>query len=315
METEDRSGAAIVFPGMGAMSFEDVGKFMLVNPYARKLLATADEVLGYSVIDGFRDAEHDYAEASQVAFLINCLALAQWAEAQLGLDPMLCAGPSFGSKATTAYTGCLSVEDTVLMSARIARCQDEYFAKEHTDIVTHSFVRTPTERLTEILGEMDERDWWHDMACYVDDDMHMVSLREDALEWFKERVRGAGGLSLYTMRPPLHSSAFAALRRKAEEEVFAGLSFADPRIPVVSDHDGTLLRTGDQIRNLLLDGIVRQLRWPLVVDTLRAQGVGTVHVAGPDSLFGRVRRTTDNFEVVRLTPRMALRPRAAADRT
>ncbi|TNM34618.1 ACP S-malonyltransferase [Streptomyces sedi] len=299
---------------MGAMPFDDVGKFMVVNPQARDLLTTADEVVGYSVVDRFREAEQDYSEAAQVAFLVNCLALARWAEDQLGLDPLLCAGPSFGGKATAAHTGCLSVEDTVRMTARLARLQDEYFSEEHKDVVTHSFVRTPTERLTEILAEMDARGWWHDMACYVDDDMHMVSVREHALDWFKERIRNAGGLSLYTMRPPLHSGAFGPLRRRAEDEVFAGLTFADPRTPVVSDHDGTVLRTGDEVRTLLLDGIVRPLRWPLVVDALRENGVGTVHVAGPDNLFGRVRRTTAHFDVVRLTPRMALRPRGAADR-
>ena len=77
--TGARSGSAVVFPGMGASSFADVGRFMVANPFARRRAAIAGEVLGYSLIDRYRDSEHDYTEAAQVAFLANCLALAEWA--------------------------------------------------------------------------------------------------------------------------------------------------------------------------------------------------------------------------------------------
>ncbi|MFE7132475.1 ACP S-malonyltransferase [Streptomyces sp. NPDC057638] len=295
---------------MGAVSFADVGKFMVANPFARRRVAIAEEVLGYSLIDAYRDSGDDYSEAAQVAFLVNCLALADWAEAELGIAPELCAGPSFGGKAAAAYAGCLPFSDAVLMTARLAGCQDDYFAEHHTDIVTHSFVRTPEERLKELLAELDERGDWYDLACHVDDDFYMVTLAESGLDRFQERIRSLGGLSLYTMRPPLHSAAFADLRRRAEDEVLGKLPFADPGLPVVSDHDGSLLTTGDQVRTLLLDGITRPMRWPGVVDALRGQGITTVHVSGPDNLFGRVARTTDNFEVVRVNPRLALQPRS-----
>ncbi|MGY2000787.1 ACP S-malonyltransferase [Streptomyces rochei] len=307
--TTPSSRSAIVFPGMGAMSFADVGRFMVANPYARRLVAIAEEVLGYSLIDGYRQSEHDYSEAAQVAFLVNCLALAEWAEAELGVAPDLCAGPSFGGKAAAAYTGSLPFSDAVLMTTRLAACQDAYFAEHHTDVVTHSFVRTPEPKLREMLAELEARDEWYEISCYVDHDLYMVSLREQGLDQFKKRIRSLGGLSLYTMRPPLHSARFADLRRRAEDEVLGKLRFTDPRMPVVSDHDGTLLTEGDQIRTLLLDGIVRPMRWPEVVAALRRNDVATVHVAGPDNLFGRVACTTDNFDVVRVNPRLALQPR------
>lgn len=308
--TASSSRSAIVFPGMGAMSFADVGKFMVANPFARRLVAIAEEVLGYSLIDAYRKSERDYSEVAQVAFLVNCLALAEWAEAEWGITPELCAGPSFGGKAAAAYTGCLPFSDAVLMTARLAGCQDDYFAERHTDVVTHSFVRTPEDRLREVLDDLDGRGEWYEISCHVDRDLYMVSVREDSLERLKKLVRSAGGVSLYTMRPPLHCAVFADLRRRAEDEVLGRLPFADPRIPVVSDHDGTLLTTGDQVRTLLLDGIVRPMRWPGVVASLRRQGVATVHVAGPDNLFGRVACTTDAFRVVRVSPRLALQPRS-----
>ncbi|GAA3166236.1 ACP S-malonyltransferase [Planomonospora alba] len=303
------AASAFVFPGMGPSRFEDVGRFMVINPFARRLVAAADARLGYSLVDRFRETEGDYSVYAQVAFLVNCVALAQWAEHTLGVRPQLCTGASFGEKSAIAYTGALPFDDAVWMTAELARCLEEYFAVEHTDVVTHSFVRAPAGELAEILADLEERGEWHDISCYVDDDFFMVSLRERNLEWLERRLRGIGAMSLYTMRPPMHSAAFGALRRKAEDEVVGRLEFADPAVPVVADQDGSLVTTAEGMRTMLLEGFVRPLRWPDVVGSLKARGVGTVYVAGPDSLFGRVGCTRRNFEVVPVNPRTALRPR------
>ncbi|MFE7043225.1 ACP S-malonyltransferase, partial [Streptomyces atratus] len=98
------------------------------------------------------------------------------------------------------------------------------------------------------------------------------------------------------------------LRERAEDELFDGLTFREPRIPVVADQDGTLLTTGDEVRTMLLDGFVRPVRWPDVVAALRRHGVGRLYVSGSDSLFGRVPVTTRNFDVVAVDPRSALQP-------
>ncbi|MFE7710266.1 ACP S-malonyltransferase [Streptomyces sp. NPDC057486] len=312
MESATRPGTAMVFPGMGPTRFADVGKFMLLNPYARRLVAAADARLGYSLVDRFRETPGDYSAYAQAAFLVNCLALAEWAERELGVAPEVCTGASFGAKTAIAHTGALPFEDAVWMTARLARCMEEYFATEHRDVVTCSFVRTPGEQVSEALEELRGRGEWCDVSCHIDHDFYMVTLRERNVDWLDRKVRAMGGLTLYTMRPPMHSPAFGELRRRAEEEVLAELDFADPALPLVTDQDGTLVRSADDVRTMLLDGFVRPLRWPTVVASLRELGVGTVCVAGPDSLFSRVACTKENFEVVAAGPQLALRPRRRA---
>ncbi|RJL31816.1 ACP S-malonyltransferase [Bailinhaonella thermotolerans] len=297
---------------MGPTAFADVEGFATEVPVARRLFAEADEALGYPVLDRFRDAEGDYSEYAQVAFLVTCLALAEWAEREaLPARPGLCAGPSFGGKAAAAYVGCLSFADAVWMTARLARCVADYFSREHGDLVTHSFVRVAPETAERMFGELTARGRRADVACRVDRDFFMVTLSADDLPGLEKAIRAAGGLSLYTMRPPMHSPALARLRERAEKEVLAELEFAEPRLPVISDHDGSALTTGEQVRALLLDGFVRRMHWPETVAALRGRGVRTVCVAGPDGLFGRVPATTRNFEVVPVGPK---RPLLGADR-
>ncbi len=309
MSADSQTDTAIVFPGMGPTTFADLAKFMLMNPFARKLTKTADEVLGYSLIDRYRETDGDYTEFSQVSFMVTCLALAEWAEDALGMRPDVCAGPSFGGRAAAVYSGGLAFSEAVRMAARWANCVDEYFAHEHTNLVTQSFLRTPEDSLAEVLRELDEQGEWYDISCYIDHDIYLLSLREERLDWLNQRLRAIGGLPVYAMRPPMHSGAFGPLRDKVEEEVFGELTFTDPKIPVIADQDGSLVDSGAGLRKMLLDGFVRPVRWPNVVATLKQMNVGKLYVSGRDSLFGRVAITTQNFEVVPVAPATALQPR------
>ena len=303
---------AVVFPGITASSFPEIGRFLLVNPQARALIAVADETLGYSVFDGFRAADRAFTEYERVAFLVTCLALMEWARRTWDVQPGICVGPSFGGTAAAVFSGALAFPDAVRLTARWGHCLDTYFARRFSDVVTQSFARIPQPELSAILSELDSEGEWYDVACYVDEAFSMLSVREHRLEWLQRRVRAAGGLPFYTMRPPMHSPSFGELRQIVERELFGGLRFSDPQIPVVSDHDGRVLRTGQQIRTLLLDGIVRPVRWPGAMATLKGRGVEKLYVSGPDGLWGRVPCASRAFEVLGLTPRAALQPRRRA---
>lgn len=291
-------GTGIVFPGMGPAGYAELGRFLVTDPCARRLRRTADEVLGYALMDRYRNSGADYSEYSQVAFLICCIALSERADEISSSKSLACAGPSFGVKTAITYSGVLSFAETVLLTARLARCEEEYFRTEHRDVVTQSVARTPWPVLRDILGAMTGRREWHDISCHIDEDFYMVSMRTSSLDRFQQEVRAAGGLPLYSMWPPMHSAAFAPLRTKAEDEVLGDFCFRDPCLPIIADHDGSLVRTAASARGMLLDGFVRPVRWPDVVQSMKSAGITKIYISGPDSLFGRVRCTTRNLDVV-----------------
>ncbi|ARQ70774.1 ACP S-malonyltransferase [Streptomyces marincola] len=306
--------SAIVFPGIGPTRFADSARFFAVHPVARRLVAEADAALGYSLVDAYREAEDRgdqgaYPEPARIAFLVSCLALAEWATAEHGLEPVACVGASFGGTAAAVRAGALPFADAVTMTAEWGRRVDAYFAREHRDVVTQSFARVPVERLEEIRAELAERGEWSEVAGHVDHDFHMLSVREESVERLQARLRAAGGLPLYVMRPPMHSAGFGALREEIANEVVAGIPFTDPHTPVVSDHDGSLVRTADGVRTLLLDAVTRRVQWPSVVETLKFLGARRVYVTGQDGLWGRVEIMTNTFDVVAVRPETALRPR------
>ncbi|MEU1619993.1 ACP S-malonyltransferase [Streptomyces sp. NPDC005722] len=293
-----RTRTAIVFPGMGPSSFPEIGKFLLLDPYARERLAEADEALGYSLFDRFRAADDDYSAYSQIAFLIASMAMADRAVDSLGVSPDVCAGPSFGQKAAAAFVGSLSFAEVVRLTEECARCEEDYFAGSYQDVVTHCFVRVPQEPFDAILADLDDRGAWYDVSGRLDAGFHMLSVQEKELDGLKALISAAGGYSMYSMRPAVHAASFSALRGKAEAEVFGAYELADPALPVVNDVDGTVVRDAAALRTMMLDTFDRPIHWPNVVAGLQGLGVGTVCVTGPDNLFHRLDLTKDSFEVV-----------------
>ncbi|MFF4955392.1 ACP S-malonyltransferase [Streptomyces chattanoogensis] len=297
---------ALIFPGMGPSSFSAVGKFMVLDPYVRRLLPLADKALGYSLLDRFYESDEEYSEYTQVAFLINSLALAHRAEEELGIRPDYCAGPSFGQKAAAVWTGSLDFPDVIRMTAELARCEREYFTIEHTDVVTHTVMRVPDSGLRAYLSGLAEQGHWYEISGRLDDGFVMVSLSERLLEDFTSSVSAMGGYSMSTMRPPVHAKAFHPLRRKAAEEVFPRYGIRAPHIPVIADQDGRVVETADGMRTMLLDTFDVAIDWPAVVNSLVNLGVRTVYVTGPENLFRRVQCTVRNFDVVAVDPKTTL---------
>lgn len=300
---------AIAFPGISQTPFEQVGRFLVINPEARRLTAIANDTLGYSLVDSYREVNRNFSEFERVAFLVVCVALANWAEGRHGGKPDICVGASFGRTPAAVYSGALDFADAVWLTAKWTRYLDDYFAREYRDVVTQSFARIAEPQLAEIQQELDAMGEWHDIACRVDSDFWMLSLREHNLEWLHRNLRARGGLPMYTMRPPMHSPVFAPLRDVVGRELVDRLAFRDPVLPVMSDHDGTVVTTKDAVRELISDGIVQRVEWPTAMAALSDRGVTRLLVSGPDTLWGRVGVAKRNFDVVPLTPALALQPR------
>lgn len=290
--------SVITFPGMEPVEFRDVARFMLMNPFARELTEQANSTLGYSLFDEYELSTDTYSEPAQVAFLVNCLALAYCS----GQEPMACTGANFGTKAAAVYSGAIGFREAVRITAEMARYERQFFEMLHPDLVTLSLARTARPELHAILRDLDD---WYEISCEVDDDLHMVTLREAWIPWLEQQIHAKGGVLLNIMRPPLRASVFEELRSAVDRDVLGTTRFTDPTVPVIADHDGTVLRTGEHVRGLLLNGCVRSVSWPAVVDSLLEMGVSNLYMCGPDRIFGRVRRVRESFAVVQADPRTA----------
>ncbi|MFJ1766969.1 ACP S-malonyltransferase [Amycolatopsis sp. NPDC088138] len=300
----DNPADAVLFPGMGPARAAELGRFLVVDPRARRLLGVAERALGRSLLDPLAREGEEYTEHTQIAFVLASLALAERAEAEHGLTPVAVGGASFGQRAAVVRGGALALDDLVRLVDAVARVERSYFTTAHQDLVSQFVYRTPEPALGELLDGID-----HERSGRFDDEVHLVTLRESTLDEFVRRVRAAGGYALTTMRPAAHARALGGLRDRLAEEVFGSFGFSDPALPIVSDQDGEPVRTGDEAASLLLESTVDAVRLPELVHRFARLGVGRVLVAGPDHLLHRLPGLKAAFTLVRADVKDVLKPR------
>lgn len=279
-------GTAIVFPGMGPSTFAGIGRFLVLDPYARRRLEETDDVLGGHLLDRLYEPQAGYSEDMQAGFFVASLALADRAVASAG-RPRLCVGFSTGQRAAAVFTGAVDFAAGLRLTVALARCERDFFLTGFRDVVTVSFTHCGPDETAVVHAALDERGIWWYPSGRVAPDLHMLTLREADLPVLTELVRAEGGYLLQTMRPPVHAAAFTGLRERAEAEVLGDLPLRDPVISLLSDHDGSLVDSAAALRRMLLDTFDHPVDWPRVVDALVTAGIVDVLITGPDALLHR----------------------------
>ncbi len=88
------------------------------------------------------------------------------------------------------------------------------------------------------------------------------------------------------------SSAVAPLA-----DLAAGMSVHPPLIPFISNKDGALVRSGDEIVARIVDQIANPVRWDLCMQTLKTMGItGVIELPPAGTLVGLLKRAVPEIE-------------------
>jgi [acyl-carrier-protein] S-malonyltransferase len=125
-------------------------------------------------------------------------------------------------------------------------------------------------------------------------DQTVISGAKAAVEKAAElaKTRGARKVVMLPVSAPFH----CALMQPAQEEVarvLAGLTLADPSIPVAANVNGALLTTADDVRTALVQQVTGTVRWVDCVQSLVAAGTEVFIEAGPGKVLTGLLRQID----------------------
>lgn len=286
---------AYIFPGQGAQR-AGMGRDLADNyAAARAVFEEADETLGFSLsklcFEGPAEALQ-LTENTQPAILATSIAALRAAESE-GMPPAdFVAGHSLGEYSALVAAGGLSLADAL----RTVRARGRYMQEA---------VPVGTGAMAAILGA----DWQTIVdacreAAAAEGEVcspaninspgqvviagHVAPV-DRAVDLLTER--GAKRALRLQVSAPFH----CALMRPAEErlaEVFGQVEFSDLRVPLVSNADAALLRSGREARAALIRQVSSPVRWRESVDVLISEGVRTFVEIGPGKvLSGLIRQT------------------------
>jgi [acyl-carrier-protein] S-malonyltransferase len=285
---------AFIFPGQGSQA-PGMGR-ELAEKYAaaRAAFEEADEALGFGLsrlcFEGPAE-ELQLTENTQPAILATSVAALRAAESEGLPRPDFVAGHSLGEYSALVAAGALSLRDAVTVVRRRGRYMQEAVpvgagamaAVLGADIETVEAACREAAREGEICS-----------AANINSPGQIViagsaAAVERALPILKER--GAKRAIPLKVSAPFH----CALMLPAQERLAADLDaieFKDLGVPLVTNVDAAVIRTGAEARASLVRQVSSPVRWRESVELLASEGVGLFVEVGPGKvLSGLVRQT------------------------
>src|SRR5215218_9238550 len=285
---------AFVFPGQGSqapgMGRELAGRYAA----AREVFEEADEALGFALsrlcFEGPAE-ELQLTENTQPAILAASVAALRAAEGEGLPRPDFVAGHSLGEYSALVAAGALSLRDAATVVRRRGRYMQEAVplgagamaAVLGADIETVEAVCREAARAGEVCSPANLNSPGQIVIA------GSAAAVERALPLLKER--GAKRAIPLKVSAPFH----CALMLPAQERLAADLDrieLKDLGVPLVTNVDAAVIRTGAEARSALVRQVSSPVRWRESVELLAREGVGLFVEVGPGKVLGGLVRQT-----------------------
>ncbi len=295
---------AFIFPGQGS---QYVGMGLALaerSAVARAVFAEADEALGSSISalawNGPAD-ELDRTVNAQPALLATSIAYLRAMEAERAtagaepLEPSFCAGHSMGQFSAMVAAQTLSLADAVRLVSERGRLMQA--SAPGTDGAMAAIIGLAREALPDVLAAGTAGG----IVVLANDNAPgqvVVSGERAAVEVAIERARQRGARKAIVLpvsvaaHSPLMADAAHAIARMVDD-----VTFADPRVPLLSNAEAMLITTADAARRELVEHLTTGVAWTRTVRTMADAGVSRFVEVGPGRvLSGLVRRIAPDAE-------------------
>ena len=297
-----------VFPGQGSQKVGMGSDLLESDPELfDRYLGMADEASGLDVrrlcLEGPME-ELTKTEVVQPALFAVGMALTEVGR-ELGLSPDFVAGHSLGEYTAAAASGALGLEDGLRLVSERGRRMAEIQAERPGAMA--AILGLPAETLSGLCDRASEAGVVG-LANLNTPTQTVVSGEEAGVLKMMELAEeaGAGKTIRLQVTGAFHSELMKPVQA-ALAETMEGLSWSDPTVPLVANHSGQVVTTGDDVRRALVAQIASPVRWVDCVQTLAGEGGDRFLELGPGRvLSGLIRKISPEIEILTADSRQAL---------
>jgi [acyl-carrier-protein] S-malonyltransferase len=310
------SKIAFVFPGQGSQSVGMGRALAESSPDAAAVFAAADEALGEPITRlAWEGPEEDLnrTDNAQPALLAASVAYlaavrARWGE--LGIDapePAFAAGHSMGQYSALVAAGALDLGDAVRLVRRRGQLMQASGTGREGRMA--ALIGLDDARIPELVERASVQGVFG-VANRNSPGQVVMSGERAAVEASLVIAKELGAKRAIEL--PVSVAAHSPLMADAAAgmaEVLAGISFHDPRPPLLANADARVITTADGCRAELVDHLTTGVDWVGAIEAMRASDVTTFVEIGPGQvLTGLIKRIAPDAVAI------ATDDKAASDR-
>jgi [acyl-carrier-protein] S-malonyltransferase len=283
---------AFIFPGQGSQAAGMGRAVAAASPAAAAVFAAADDALGEPISTLAWEGPEEQlnrtenAQPALLATSIAYLVAASERAAAAGMElpePRFAAGHSMGQYSAMVAAGALDLADGVrLVRERGLQMQASGAGRDGA--------------MAAVLGlddaaipELVRRASAHGIFAVANRNSPgqvVVSGERAAIDAATELAKGLGAKRAIVLpvsvaaHSPLMTEAAAAMRG-----ILAGVTFHDPRVPLLANADARPITSADGARAELVDHLTAGVDWVRAVETMAAAGVDTFVEVGPGKVL------------------------------
>ncbi len=304
----DELNLAIVFPGQGSQSIGMMDNIISSDSEIQKIFNIASEILGYNILEIISKGPKEklnQTEITQPAILLTSYALWHLWKRKSELTPTVLAGHSLG-------------EYTALLCAEVINLEEAVSLVSERGKSMQRSVPCDTGAMAAILGLNDNvlekicidvsKDEIVSIANYNSPGQLVISGHKNAVERVINLTKEAGAKKAILL--PVSVPSHCILMKKAADEFsqfLNGVTFNDPKIPILQNVDAKIKMSADEIKPVLLEQLYKPVCWVDSIKQMNLLGVTKVIECGPGKvLCGLIKRIEDSFDLFPLYDQTSL---------
>ncbi len=287
------SKIAFIFPGQGSQA-AGMGKALAdAFPVARTVFEEADRALGFALSRlCFEGPEEELKLTANTQPAVLTCSVAAWRVLEeKGVRPDYVAGHSLGEYSALVAAGSLSLADAVVTVRK--RGEAMQAAVPAGQGAMAAVLGLAHEKLEEVCRQAAQGEVVAP-ANLNSPDQIVISGQAAAVERAMEAAKAAGAKR--AIRLPVSAPFHCALLEPAVaplQQAFAGVTFRDLRVPLVTNVDADVITTAEQARDALLRQVPAPVRWEESIRKLAALGCDRFVEVGPGRVLTGLLRQID----------------------
>jgi [acyl-carrier-protein] S-malonyltransferase len=295
---------AVLFPGQGAQRAGMAARLVELSRAAREVFEEADRALDFSLsrlcVEADNEELSDTAN-TQPALLATSIAYFEHLKERLRelgsrLSPHVVTGHSLGQFSAAVASEAISLPDGLRLVSERARLMKEWASQRPGGLA--AVMGLERAAVAEICDSVSGGENVS-IAAHNAPGQFVISGDLAALERAIGLAGERGGaVRRLPISVPGHTPVMQSVREDLRE-FMKTIQFHDPAAPIVSNINGGLLTTADEVMLELADQICAAVEWVRCMGSMVNQGVATFVEIGPGrTLSGIARRFSENLRFV-----------------